>query len=187
MSSHQLIQESIKTTQLNIQKAVNSFSTLSDNQLNWKPSSDSWSVGECLSHLINSNRLYFIKFQSIFKTNNCTEAIDFPYAQTFAGKMITKGVDPANIKKTKTFKPFFPDVSKIKKNILDDYTNSSNEFITLANKMKCLDLKKIKLSSPVNILLRMNLGDPLIFIPKHDERHLNQAERVKNHKHFPNQ
>jgi hypothetical protein len=48
-------------------------------------------------------------------------------------------------------------------------------------------LQKIKLSSPANFLIRMNLGDPLIFIPMHDERHLNQAERVKNHEYFPHQ
>ncbi|HSW55304.1 MAG TPA: hypothetical protein VLH59_09450 [Ignavibacteriaceae bacterium] len=50
--------------------------------------------------------------------------------------------------------------------------------------MQHLDLKKIKLSSPVNILIRLNLGDPLIIIPKHDERHLNQAERVMSKKGF---
>jgi hypothetical protein len=48
-----------------------------------------------------------------------------------------------------------------------------------------LHLEKIKLSSPVNFLLRLNLGDPLIIIPKHDERHLNQAERVMTQKEFP--
>ena len=51
--------------------------------------------------------------------------------------------------------------------------------------MKHLDLKKIKLSSPVNILIRLNLGDPLIIIPEHDERHLNQAERLMSQKEFP--
>jgi len=51
--------------------------------------------------------------------------------------------------------------------------------------MRHTDFKKIKLSSPVNILIRLNLGDPLIIIPKHDERHLNQAERVNNQKEFP--
>ena len=51
--------------------------------------------------------------------------------------------------------------------------------------MHHLDLKKLSLSSPVNILIRLNLGDPLIIIPKHDERHLNQAERVMSQKDFP--
>jgi len=46
-------------------------------------------------------------------------------------------------------------------------------------------LKKIKLSSPVNILIRLNLGDVLIIIPKHDERHLNQANRLMKMENFP--
>jgi hypothetical protein len=99
--------------------------------------------------------------------------------------MIAKGVDPKNVRKTKTFKVFFPIASDIQKSIIDDYAASSKKFIELADELRHLDLTKLKLSSPVNKLLRMNLGDPLIIIPKHDERHLNQAERVINQKDFP--
>ena len=82
---------------------------------------------------------------------------------------------------------FFPDSSDVNKSIIEDYVKSSEELIALVNKMKHLDLKKIKLSSPVNKLIRLNLGDPLIIIPKHDERHLNQAERVKNQQRISQQ
>ncbi|MCU0365331.1 MAG: hypothetical protein MUE93_06640 [Ignavibacteriaceae bacterium] len=99
--------------------------------------------------------------------------------------MIVKGVDPAKVRKSKTFKVFFPASSSIQKNIISDYVESSEKLIELVCKMQHLDLKKIKLSSPVSILIRLNLGDPLIIIPKHDERHLNQAERVMSQKEFP--
>ena len=174
-------------TQLNIERAVKTFSTLSESQINWKPNPNSWSIGECLSHLINSNRLYLNKFYSILSSVTTSQEIDFPYTQSFPGKMIAKGVNPENVKKTKTFKSFFPDSRDIKKDIIDDYVKASEELISLVNKMKHLDLKKIKLNSPVNKLIRLNLGDPLIVIPKHDERHLNQADRVIRHKEFPNQ
>ena len=160
---------------------------MSFRQLNWKMNSVSWSVGECLSHLVNSNGLYLKKFNNIVNSRASKQENDFSYSQSFSGKFIAKGVDPLNQRKTKTFKPFYPDLSNIEGNILEEYIQTSKEFIVLVEKMKHLDLKKIKLSSPVNFLIRMNLGDPLIFIPKHDERHLNQAERVKNHQEFPNQ
>lgn len=185
MGSHQIIQECIRRTKANIERALKTFSYLSEKQLNWKPNPDSWSVGECISHLINSNSLYLSKIENILGEVKSTESKDFSYKQSLVGKMIVKGVDPKNVRKSKTFKVFFPDSSNIPKSIIMDYTESSEKFIRLADNLRHLDLKKIKLSSPVNKLLRMNLGDPLIIIPLHDERHLNQAERVMNHKNFP--
>lgn len=187
MNSYFVIQNCLNATNANIERAEKTFSSLSSNQLNWKINPDSWSVGECLSHLINSNKLYLNKFSSILNSQPKGEERDFSYKQTILGAMITKGVDPANVKKTKTFKVFFPNASNIKRYILDDYIRKSKELITLTERMKHIDLKKIKFSSPANILIRLNLGDPLIFIPKHDERHLIQAERVKNQQEFPNQ
>jgi hypothetical protein len=185
LGSHQIIQECITSTKANVERALRKFSSLSEKQMNWKPGPDSWSIGECISHLINSNALYLSKIESIIASNTSAPAKDFSYKQSFVGKLIVKGVTPANERKSKTFKVFFPDASEISKSIINDYAASSQKFIELAYKLRHLDLTKLKLSSPVNKVLRMNLGDPLILIPKHDERHLNQAERVMSHKEFP--
>jgi hypothetical protein len=177
-SSNRIIKDCIKSTKENIERAKKSFAHLSDIQLNWKPHPDSWSVGECLSHLVNSNSLYLDKIENILNSFPTGTEKDFPYKQSFLGKLIAKGVDPPNLKKAKTFKVFFPDKSEVQKNIIDEYVKSSEKLIELVGKVKHLDLQKIKLSSPVNILIRINLGDPQIIIPKHDKRHLNQAGRV---------
>src|SRR5690349_16706160 len=36
-----------------------SFGGLSVEQLNWKPAPESWSVGQCLDHLVKSNEEFF--------------------------------------------------------------------------------------------------------------------------------
>lgn len=185
MGSHQIIQECIRLSKNNVERATSTFSHLSEKQFNWKQNHDFWSVGECISHLINSNSLYLSKIENILNSHTVYSVKDYSYKQSLVGKMIVKGVDPKNVRKTKTFKVFFPDSSNIQKSIIVDYATSSEKFIGLANNLRHLDLKKIKISSPANKLLRMNLGDPLIIIPKHDERHLNQAESVMNHKDFP--
>jgi hypothetical protein len=184
-SSHQIIKECIETTEANIARASKTFSHLSDIQFNWKSNPESWSVGECISHLINSNALYLSKIESILTSNISAPAKDFSYKQSFMGKWIAKGFDPAIVRKKKTFKVFFPDASEIEMDIVDDYVKSSKKFIEIAGRMRNFDLKRIKLSSPVNKLIRLNLGDPLIMIPKHDERQVNQAERVMSQKDFP--
>jgi hypothetical protein len=184
-SSIQTIKDCVLSTQQNIERAKKSFSHLSDTQLNWKHHPDSWSVGECLSHLVNSNRLYLDKIENTLNSFPTSCEKDITYKQSFMGKLISEGVDPTNLKKVKTFKVFFPDKSAIQNKIIDEYVKSSEKLIELAGKMEYLDLEKIKLSSPANILIRLNLGDPLIIIPKHDKRHLNQAEKAMNLKEFP--
>jgi len=55
----------------------------------------------------------------------------------------------------------------------------------LVSKMKKMDLKKIKINSPVSNFLQINLGDPLIILAHHDARHLYQAKRVTLTEGFP--
>lgn len=184
-SSHQIIKECIETTEANIERASKTFSHLSEIQFNWKSNPESWSSGECISHLVNSNSLYLTKIENILNSVPAGYEKDFPYKQSFFGKLIAKGVDPAYVRKSKTFKVFFPVTSEIHKDIIDDYVKSSKKFIELAGRMRNLDVRRIKLNSPVNKLIRLNLGDPLIIIPKHDERHLNQAEKVMKSEKFP--
>jgi hypothetical protein len=184
-SSHQIIKECIETTEANIARASKTFSLLSEIQFNWKSNPESWSVGECISHLVVSNNLYLNKIEKILSSYPSNQEKDFPYEHSILGKLIAKGVDPAYVRKSKTFKVFFPVASEIEMDIVDDYVKSSKKFIEIAGRMRNFDLKRIKLSSPVNKLIRLNLGDPLIMIPKHDERHLNQAERVMSQNEFP--
>ena len=185
MGSYQIIKECIETTEANIARTSKTFSHLSEIQFNWKSNPESWSVGECISHLVISNNLYLNKIEKILSSYPSSQEKDFPYKQSFFGKLIAKGVDPAYVRKSKTFKVFFPNANEIHKDIIDEYVKSSKKFIELAGRMRNLGLKKIKLSSPVNKLIRLNLGDALIIIPKHDERHLNQAEKVMKSERFP--
>ena len=39
-----------------------SFGSLSGEQLNWKPAADSWSVAQCLDHLIRTNEQFYPEF-----------------------------------------------------------------------------------------------------------------------------
>ena len=43
----------------------NSFGDLTNEQINWKPAPESWSVGQCLDHLIKSNEAFFAELDKI--------------------------------------------------------------------------------------------------------------------------
>ena len=48
--------------------AQRDFGSLSAAQLNWKPSAEQWSVGQCFEHLIKTNRAFFPTKQPIWPT-----------------------------------------------------------------------------------------------------------------------
>jgi uncharacterized damage-inducible protein DinB len=47
-------------------KDFGKFKSLSEDQINWKLSAESWSIAECVDHLIVTNKLYFNEFEKQF-------------------------------------------------------------------------------------------------------------------------
>jgi len=184
-NTKEIIENCLSSINSNIEKIKGTFASLSASQLNWKPAPKKWSIGKCIDHLVVSNNLYLTRIGNLLNIRYSSSENNFSYSQSFMGNMITKAVDPVNVKKAKTFKVFYPNESAFQKSILDEYIKSSEKFIEQVNNIRHLNLKKIKFSSPVNLLIKLNLGDPLIIIPKHDECHLNQAERLMKMETFP--
>jgi len=161
------------------------FSLLSEKQINWKPAFDIWGVGECIHHLIVCHKTYHPKIIDAFGLSTPGERDEYPYKHSFIGKWIIKGVDPVVNRKHKTFKVFKPDTSDFTKKIFNDFIEVLKQTGELVSKMKKMDLKKIKINSPVSNFLQINLGDPLIILAHHDARHLYQAKRVTLTEGFP--
>ncbi len=185
LTTNVLIKDCIIKLNENINRVESTFSFLPLEQVNWKPAQNVWSIGECISHLITTNELYFNKMNESVRNRGAENAQEIKYYQSFWGKILAKAVDPEKVKKVKTFNVFMPSQSSISKSITGDYRLLTNQLIELVKTMNGINLRKIRISSPVSKLIILNLGDPLIIIPKHDERHLNQAEKLLKNKNFP--
>ena len=55
----------ITETMDQVSQQAEKFQSLSSTQLNWKPSENEWSIGQCLDHLIVSNTTYFPTFEKV--------------------------------------------------------------------------------------------------------------------------
>ncbi len=163
-----------------------SFTMLSDVQINWKPAPDKWSIGECIEHLVVTNKKFFPAFKKIINGGHKNS-----FWQSFSplsglwGKMLLKIVSPEYVKKTKTASTFEPSVSTLPKSIIDDLVKCNNDIISYMDKFNNFDLKKIKIYSPVNKFITYSLLDALKIITNHEVRHINQAKRVMNSEGFP--
>jgi len=185
-NSDELLQKFLSEAPLLIETATRQFSGLSENQINWKPSEEKWSIGECIDHLVVTHKLYNSKvneLQPLFE--DCGEG-SFKFKHTFSGRMILKYVDPNSTTKAKTFKVFKPSMRQINTNIIRSFCEEVETMISFAEKLHGADLTKLKISSPATKLLKMNVGDALLINLYHDKRHLNQAKKIMMEAKFPN-
>lgn len=159
---------------------------LSDEQLNWKENAERWSIGECLEHMVVGVEEYLAPLRP--KLESATARIspeEFQPRHTFMGRQIVKAVSPRTTSAMKSPKIFLPTSSAVSGDILDRFLRAHEELSSLIASAEGLDTNRIRMSSPVAWFIRINATDAFEILVAHAERHLNQAERVRNADGFP--
>lgn len=156
------------------------FGILNEIQLNWKRDADSWSIAQCIDHIIVSNQKYFPVLESVAiekhkmtfweKNNPLTE---------YTGKQMIKTLGPVVIKNYQAPKLFLPSRSTYKLSIITDFIEHQQKLCTLLKKLIEPKYEKVIITSPVAALLTLKLSDALKIIVGHEERHLQQMIRIK--------
>lgn len=165
---------------------IKKLNELSDAQLNWKPTEDSWSIAECIEHLSITNQLYFDEIEKQFSEKQITcKDEETSVKHSFFGKLIIRAVDPSNIKKTKTFTVFQPSKSYITKDSITKLIEVQKSLINLISSSINLDTNRYSMSSPASKLIRESFSDVLEIIRLHNKRHLIQIEKLLTNDNFP--
>ena len=180
----------IKTVLQKGEEAINrvslEFSGLSLEQLNWKPSSQSWSIAQCLDHLIISHNSYGSSFGSIaggnYKMGLWQSYSPFTY---LSGKLMKQQLQEQPKRKFKAPKKIQPSASEMERDIIDRYQKNLEAFLDQISKCGNIDIDKTIITSPILSIVTYSLRDAFQFLMQHEHRHINQAIRVKAHKDFP--
>ncbi|HEV7701321.1 MAG TPA: DinB family protein [Pyrinomonadaceae bacterium] len=182
--------ERIKTTiadlRQNSAEVTAAFSALNVAQLNWKPAEKSWSVGQCLDHLIVTHSLYLPEFEKIAAGEvKPTFWQKVSPMSGYFGRFLIKSLDPANAKPMRTTSKAFPSSSALGADIVDRFAVHQQEIVAALGKFPDdLDTAMI-ITSPLMGLVTYSLDDTLKFVPMHCQRHFNQAKRVTETPGFP--
>ncbi|MEO7984034.1 MAG: DinB family protein [Bacteroidota bacterium] len=168
------------------EKVKTEFSHLSSEQLNWKPSRESWSIAQCLDHLVISDCSYFPIFKKI--TSHQFE-MNFwenwsPFGGLF-GKILATQVNENPRKKLKSPKIFIPEHSHIDAGILERFHKHLDSLLEYIAGCSYLDLDKTHITSPVSKFITYSLRNCITLLIQHEHRHINQAIKVKAAKEFP--
>lgn len=162
------------------------FGRLSPTQLNWKPSAEQWSVGQCFDHLIVTNRTFFPALDKVaagtFKSSLWGRVSPL---SGFFGRFILKALDPEKGRKTKAPRVFEPKQSDVAADIIQQFAAHQQELSARMRATAGADLRGLKVTSPVSPVATYSLLDAYRIVVAHERKHFEQARRLTRAAGFP--
>lgn len=162
-----------------------SVNDLSPQQINFRPATDAWTIAENLDHLHLSEReivkliklsvMKAAKLDAPVRGENASEDEWLTSLDRFRIETVTR--------KLKALERTTPRAGLTKDEVLESLRSSRAELIEAARAAASFDLARI--SYPHPFLGDFNLYQWVRFIGKHDLRHLNQIEAIKQAANFP--
>lgn len=157
---------------------------LGEQQQNWQPTPEVWSMAQCFEHLTLSTEKFWPYFEKLIaKAPRTNQNSAPPYKPTWMGKWMIDSLGPKVKRKMKSPKIFRPSPQPAP-GALDRFLAQRQTLVSFAARAKEIDVNT-KLRSPVTPLIRYSLGDAFQLIVVHDWRHLKQAGRIKELPEFP--
>jgi hypothetical protein len=160
---------------------------LSESQFNWRPGPERWSVAECLVHLSVSMTQTLPAFdraieQGRAKGRTAPGEGGAPFRYGWFANWMVRSMEPPPKRRMKTFKIFEvpPGAAHSLQQVLPEFVAVCDRLAERVRQADGLDLKRVRVVSPVTRLLRLPLGAYFQFVITHDRRHLWQARQVRN-------
>lgn len=190
MTTRELRSTLSEITSNNIQQASSWMTKLSEKQLNWRPNPGIWSIAEVLAHLNSYARYYHPTIQRRIEITRFRNARE-EFVSSPLGKSAWKSMKLGranNVKrKFKAPKGHNPtiDPSLVKGTELNDFITQQTELLQIIDSSSEVNVRKAKVPISISKIVRLRLGDALLFITYHNERHMQQILNLKTHKNFP--
>jgi hypothetical protein len=167
--------------------AQSTFGNLDFEQINWKSTAKSWSIGQCFEHLIITNSLYFPAIQKVIDGNHHNNLYSkIPFSTDLIGALMKNSLKPEQARKMETFKIFEPSASNVSSTIIEDFVENNRKLIAMFEAVKDLEMNKIKIPEPLSVALNLRLDDAFEILVLHERRHFLQGERILQLREFPN-
>ncbi|HYX29306.1 MAG TPA: DinB family protein [Pyrinomonadaceae bacterium] len=184
--SQDLLETVISGAEENNESARVVAADLTEAQLNWKPSSDQWSIAQCLEHLAVATRGFDQYFAAALERGkNRSPVSNPPYKPSMMGGWLARHVAPEAPRKLRAPKMFRPAEASNIRDSLQMFLAEQNKFIDFVRQCNGVDYNKTRIRSPVTPLMRYSLADAFVITVLHAQRHLEQARRVRESTQFP--
>jgi len=190
MTTAELFQESESITKSNLDFVRKQLSRLSEIQLSWKPVDSVWSINEIFSHLNEYAAFYHPAFsKKIAFTRFRQPKISF--ISSPLGKSAWKSMQLGQLKNVKrkfnaprTYNPTYQK-ELVKGDDVTIFEGFQNELLQILESAKSVNIQRAKVPTSISKFVRLRLGDALLFVIYHNQRHIQQVVNLMNHRAFP--
>jgi len=149
-------------------------------KLNWKENETRWSVLEVLMHLNSYAAYYFPEFEKANLKAKGTEPIE-SFKTTWFGRKCVTSVHPSTRVSKKMNAPKIHNhnsESTHQISVVHEFLDHQQTLLKILGVAKTVDLTKPKVRVQIAKLLKLNLGEFLMFMCTHQRRHMDQALEV---------
>ena len=159
---------------------------LTDDQFNWRPRPDAWSVAQCVEHLNTTARLYLPQLdEAIANAIRRGTYGEGPFSYNVFGRFFTAVMEPPARFRLRAPKAFHPPPARPRSEVMAAFRAYQVQFTDRLRQANGLDLARAKVRSPTTTWLRFSLGSGFALMLAHERRHLWQARNIVAHQMFP--
>jgi hypothetical protein len=156
---------------------------LSEAEFNWSAGRDSWSMAQCLDHLCRIGEALLEPLQEgLARTEARGWTSDQPPRYGFFSRAFIRATGPLDrprVRRVRTQGLYRPAGSQRLGATLARFEHLQDELQALVRRSEGLDVVRVKVRSPAIPVVRIALGAWLESLVGHQERHLDQAARVR--------
>ena len=189
-TSSQLLDEISVITRKNLALIEENFNSLTDTQLSWRKDKNSWNINEIFAHLNEYARYYHKTIAEKIKNTRYREPRE-AFISSPLGRSAWKSMKLGNAKNVKRrmktprlYNPLFhPELLNGKD--LQTFTDGQQLLLQIIKEASNVNLRRVRIPISISKIIRLRLGDALLFVVYHNERHVQQALNVINHERFP--
>jgi hypothetical protein len=162
------------------QQASELTAKLNEARFNWRPSPAEWSIEECLAHLTMVGQWEVRAIDQAIddgKQRGLTGQGPFEYGAV--DRFIVHQTEPPVRSPLPTSRHFVPLHGQPVTAVMPTFQHVQSQLIIQLERADGLNLRRVKVSTPISRFLRMSLGAMFAQIAAHERRHLDQAWRVR--------
>lgn len=162
------------------QTAESLTADLSDEQFNRPPAPEKWSVGQCLDHLNEAGGLLVPRLEAaIERAQREGPFAEGPFRYGIFSRWFIRMMEPGSSMKLPAPSGYAPETESLDPEAVGTaFAELQDRLIACTERADGLDLRRIRVGSPVVAWLRLSLGAWLEATAAHQRRHLQQARRV---------
>lgn len=153
--------------------------SLAPDRWNQRPSAESWSPGECVAHLnLTGIAMVPIIQQGIEEARAARGKAGDRYRRDLVGWLLWKSISTPGRFKAKTIPAFVPTSDRPAEEVIAEFERLQAQQIALTRSAEGVAIDRVKIVSPFNARIRYNIFSALSILPRHQHRHLWQAEQA---------